>query len=168
MRTVIPRLDMVGVVGSSPIAPTKFGRRIKHLAEAPGAFFLPVGQMGSSQQPDRQARSAAHMTRSPKEGAVPDDCRSGSSDLIRESTRSALGEANVANVGSDGRRTPASDPVGQTGRAADRMSAFLAAELRTREAAPYTGTCSFNEYSAAMLRQRLDGGRYAVPIAWRR
>ena len=33
---------MVGVVGSSPIAPTKFGRKIKHLAETSGAFFLPV------------------------------------------------------------------------------------------------------------------------------
>ena len=33
---------MVGVVGSSPIAPTKFGRRIKHLAVTLGAFFLPV------------------------------------------------------------------------------------------------------------------------------
>ena len=35
---------MVGVVGSSPIAPTKFGRRIKHLAATPGAFSFPVGQ----------------------------------------------------------------------------------------------------------------------------
>ncbi len=34
---------MVGVVGSSPIAPTKFGRRIKHLAETLGAFFIPYG-----------------------------------------------------------------------------------------------------------------------------
>ena len=33
---------MVGVVGSSPIAPTKFGRENKHLAETPSAFFLPV------------------------------------------------------------------------------------------------------------------------------
>ena len=33
---------MVGVVGSSPIAPTKFGREIKHLAETLGAFFLVV------------------------------------------------------------------------------------------------------------------------------
>ena len=31
---------MVGVVGSSPIAPTKFGTQIKHLAATPGAFFL--------------------------------------------------------------------------------------------------------------------------------
>ena len=30
---------MVGVVGSSPIAPTKYGRKIKHLAETLGAFF---------------------------------------------------------------------------------------------------------------------------------
>ena len=30
---------MVGVVGSSPIAPTKFGNLIKHLAETLGAFF---------------------------------------------------------------------------------------------------------------------------------
>ena len=28
----IPCLDMVGVDGSSPFAPTKFGREIKHLA----------------------------------------------------------------------------------------------------------------------------------------
>ena len=33
---------MVGVVGSSPIAPTKFGRENKHLAETPSAFFLAV------------------------------------------------------------------------------------------------------------------------------
>ena len=33
---------MVGVVGSSPIAPTKFGRENKHLAETPSAFFLVV------------------------------------------------------------------------------------------------------------------------------
>ena len=33
-------LDMVGVVGSSPIAPTKFGREIRHLAATLGAFFL--------------------------------------------------------------------------------------------------------------------------------
>ena len=33
---------MVGVGGSSPLAPTKFGREIKHLAETPSAFFLPV------------------------------------------------------------------------------------------------------------------------------
>ena len=33
---------MVGVVGSSPIAPTKIGSGIKHLAETLGAFFLPV------------------------------------------------------------------------------------------------------------------------------
>ena len=32
---------MVGVDGSSPFAPTKFGREIKHLAETLGAFFLP-------------------------------------------------------------------------------------------------------------------------------
>ena len=31
---------MVGVDGSSPFAPTKFGRKIKHLAETLGAFFL--------------------------------------------------------------------------------------------------------------------------------
>jgi hypothetical protein len=36
----IPHLDMVGVDGSSPFAPTKYGRKIKHLAETPGAFFL--------------------------------------------------------------------------------------------------------------------------------
>ena len=35
---------MVGVGGSSPLAPTNFGRPIKHLAEMLGAFFLPVGQ----------------------------------------------------------------------------------------------------------------------------
>jgi hypothetical protein len=31
---------MVGVDGSSPFAPTKIGREIKHLAAMPGAFFL--------------------------------------------------------------------------------------------------------------------------------
>ena len=31
---------MVGVVGSSPIAPTKIGRKIRHLAETLGAFFI--------------------------------------------------------------------------------------------------------------------------------
>ena len=31
---------MVGVDGSSPFAPTKHGRKIKHLAATPGAFFL--------------------------------------------------------------------------------------------------------------------------------
>ena len=31
---------MVGVVGSSPIAPTKFGRKNKHLAATPGACSL--------------------------------------------------------------------------------------------------------------------------------
>jgi hypothetical protein len=33
---------MVGVDGSSPFAPTKFGSENKHLAETPGAFFLAV------------------------------------------------------------------------------------------------------------------------------
>ena len=33
---------MVGVDGSSPFAPTKFGREDKHLAETLGAFFLAV------------------------------------------------------------------------------------------------------------------------------
>ena len=33
---------MVGVDGSSPFAPTKFGREIKHLAGTLGAFFLVV------------------------------------------------------------------------------------------------------------------------------
>jgi hypothetical protein len=32
----------VGVVGSSPIAPTKFGRKIKDLAETLSPFFLAV------------------------------------------------------------------------------------------------------------------------------
>ena len=31
---------MVGVDGSSPFAPTKFGRKNKHLAETLGAFFI--------------------------------------------------------------------------------------------------------------------------------
>ena len=31
---------MVGVDGSSPFAPTKFGREVKHLAETSGAFFF--------------------------------------------------------------------------------------------------------------------------------
>ena len=35
-------LNMVGVDGSSPFAPTKFGRKNKHLAETLGAFFLSV------------------------------------------------------------------------------------------------------------------------------
>ena len=33
-------LDMVGVVGSSPIAPTNKHNYIKHLAETLGAFFI--------------------------------------------------------------------------------------------------------------------------------
>ena len=33
---------MVGVDGSSPFAPTKFGRKNKHLTETPGAFFFAV------------------------------------------------------------------------------------------------------------------------------
>ena len=33
---------MVGVVGSSPIAPTKYRNEIKHLAETLGAFFIAV------------------------------------------------------------------------------------------------------------------------------
>jgi hypothetical protein len=33
---------MVGVVGSSPIAPTKFGKKNKHLADTLGAFFVNV------------------------------------------------------------------------------------------------------------------------------
>ena len=32
-------LDMVGVASSNLVAPTKFGRKNKHLAEMPGAFF---------------------------------------------------------------------------------------------------------------------------------
>ena len=36
------RLDMVGVDGSSPFAPTKFGRKIRHLTETLGACFLAV------------------------------------------------------------------------------------------------------------------------------
>ena len=32
-------LDMVGVASSNLVAPTKFGRKNKHLAETPGAFF---------------------------------------------------------------------------------------------------------------------------------
>ena len=49
---------MVGVDGSSPFAPTKFGRGIKHLAETLGAFFLAVrkkygkaGVVASAQTP---------------------------------------------------------------------------------------------------------------------
>ena len=33
---------MVGVASSNLVAPTKFGRKNKHLAETPGAFLLPV------------------------------------------------------------------------------------------------------------------------------
>ena len=33
---------MVGVDGSSPFAPTKFGREVEHLAETSSAFFLAV------------------------------------------------------------------------------------------------------------------------------
>ena len=36
------RFDMVGVVGSSPIAPTKIGRQIKHLAGTLSAFSIPL------------------------------------------------------------------------------------------------------------------------------
>ena len=31
---------MVGVASSNLVAPTKFGRKIKHLAETLGAFFM--------------------------------------------------------------------------------------------------------------------------------
>ena len=34
---------MVGVASSNLVAPTKFGREIKHLAETSGAFFWPIG-----------------------------------------------------------------------------------------------------------------------------
>ncbi len=37
-------LDMVRVASSNLVAPTKFGRKFKHLAETPGAFFSSVGQ----------------------------------------------------------------------------------------------------------------------------
>ena len=46
---------MVGVVGSSPIAPTKFGTQIKHLAATPGAFFLAVRTSKTSAQPGPKA-----------------------------------------------------------------------------------------------------------------
>ena len=35
---------MVGVASSNLVAPTKFGRKIKHSAEMPGAFFSPDRQ----------------------------------------------------------------------------------------------------------------------------
>ncbi len=35
---------MVGVASSNLVAPTKFGRKIKHLAETPGAFFRLYGK----------------------------------------------------------------------------------------------------------------------------
>ena len=38
---------MVGVVGSSPIAPTKIPNEIKHLAVTSGAFFVAVRKMYS-------------------------------------------------------------------------------------------------------------------------
>ena len=37
---------MVGVDGSSPFAPTRFGRKNKHLAETLGAFFFQWGKWG--------------------------------------------------------------------------------------------------------------------------
>ena len=37
---------MVGVDGSSPFAPTKFGRKNKHLAATPGALFLVAPKSG--------------------------------------------------------------------------------------------------------------------------
>ena len=33
---------MVGVASSNLVAPTKFGRKNKHLAETPGAFFCSI------------------------------------------------------------------------------------------------------------------------------
>src|SRR5438874_962109 len=48
---------MVGVVGSSPIAPTKFGREIKHLAATSGAFFLVVPKNTKSRMEDRRSRA---------------------------------------------------------------------------------------------------------------
>ena len=36
----LSHLDMVGVVGSSPIAPTRFGRGIEGLAEMPGPSYF--------------------------------------------------------------------------------------------------------------------------------
>lgn len=36
---------MVGVASSNLVAPTKFGRKIKHLAVTPGAFFRPYAQI---------------------------------------------------------------------------------------------------------------------------
>ena len=39
---------MVGVDGSSPFAPTKFGREKKHLAETLGAFFFQWGKSGAN------------------------------------------------------------------------------------------------------------------------
>ena len=44
---------MVGVVGSSPIAPTKFGREIRHLAETPGAFLLVAREKYGNSLPRR-------------------------------------------------------------------------------------------------------------------
>ena len=32
--------DMEGVASTNLVAPTKFGREIKHTAETPGAFFI--------------------------------------------------------------------------------------------------------------------------------
>ncbi len=58
---------MVGVVGSSPIAPTKIGREIKHLAETLGAFFLVVRkkygkpELGVTTRPCRNCATSAEM-----------------------------------------------------------------------------------------------------------
>ena len=49
---------MVGVVGSSPIAPTKFGRRIKHLAETLSAFFLV--DLREKRIEQRESRTVGH------------------------------------------------------------------------------------------------------------
>ncbi len=42
--TYVSVLDMVGVASSNLVAPTKFGRKIKHLAETLSAFFSSVGR----------------------------------------------------------------------------------------------------------------------------
>jgi HTH-like domain len=66
---------MVGVVGSSPIAPTKYGSGIKHLAAAPGAFFLSVrkkyGKAGCRREPKRHTCGPADRNCSARPTARP-------------------------------------------------------------------------------------------------
>jgi hypothetical protein len=86
---------MVGVVGSSPIAPTKFGRRNKHLAETPGAFFLAVrkkyGEVGGEHVCSHATELMLGLHRSPSSGR-----RGGSALTCADSDIHLVGESLAA------------------------------------------------------------------------